>query len=49
MFRKRGGLSQHDFVEEELELGWVELFAAGSEETLLETGNDFFLSGEFVF
>jgi hypothetical protein len=45
--RRRGGLSQHDLVEKQLELGGVELFAARSEEALLESGDDPLLAGEF--
>ena len=48
LFRKRRGLSQHDLIEEELELGGVELLAAGAEEARLETGDDLVLALEFV-
>src|SRR5690606_4517474 len=47
--RRRRRFSQHDLVEEELELGRVELFAAGPEEPLLEPGDDLVLADEFGF
>lgn len=49
IFRRRGGLSHDDFVEEELELGGVEFFGAGAEEALLESGDDFVFTGVLGF
>ncbi len=46
-FRKRLGLSQQDFVEEELKLSGIELLAAGTEKPLLEIGDDLVFAGEF--
>jgi hypothetical protein len=43
------GFPQEDLVHFELELGGVELLGAGSEEALLEGGDDLILAGEFGF
>ena len=45
MFRRRGGLSHDDLVEEQLELGGVEFFGFATKEALLESSDDFVFAG----